>query len=196
MEPKERAEQVYNVILDPLPEEWNGHKLDTDFRVGIQITMAMEDPGLSDSEKAYVAGSLLFLDPEEVSVDDLFGALGWFLNAWCADKHGKRKEEKSVMDFDIDQWRIYTAFKKQYGIDLNKENMHWFVFMGLLTNLEECAFTRIIEIRTKKIKGKMDRETKKAIEELQKVYAIDQTEVKMTEEQKQKDEEFRRLLGV
>jgi hypothetical protein len=86
------------------------------------------------------------------------------------------------MDFDIDQWRIYAAFRKQYGIDLNRQKLHFWVYMGLLSNLEECSFTRVVSIRDKKIDSKMSREEKNALSKAKKMYAI-KKEVVETEEE-------------
>ena len=102
------------------------------------------------------------------------------------------------MDFDIDQWRIYAAFRNQYHIDLNTEQMHWFVFMGLLSNLDECAFTRVIDVRTKKINPKDSKEVKKAIAEAKEVYRLGEIKQKeLTTEEKERDkaalEQFNRL---
>ena len=44
------------------------------------------------------------------------------------DKWNSEKLEKDstpVMDWDMDQWWIYSAFRKQYGIDLNTVKIHF-----------------------------------------------------------------------
>ena len=105
------------------------------------------------------------------------------------------------MDFDIDQWRIYAAFRKQYGIDLSIEKLHWFVFMGLLLNLDECNFTRVIDIRLKKITGQMGKEERQAIRNAKKVYAltVPSAEESISDEEKEKQQEaqedFMRMIN-
>lgn len=60
-------EQKYNVILDDLPEEWNGYRICTDFRVGIQIIQLLEDAEYSQTERLAYAAELLFDDmPESI----------------------------------------------------------------------------------------------------------------------------------
>ena len=58
-----------NVMLDPLPSDWMGYAIDSDFRIGIQIHQILEDRELSKTEKIMHAGRLLFpgaiLPPEE-----------------------------------------------------------------------------------------------------------------------------------
>ena len=191
---------MFNIMLDPLPEDWNGYPIDWDFRTGIQITQCLSDNALSDMEKRYTAISLLFPDENNrPSSVEAMEAVNWFLNEFNHDKHGKNTGTANVMDFDVDQWRIYAAFKQQYGIDLNEISLHWFVFMGLLSNLEECNFTNVIDIRQKKITPKMSREEKKAITEAKKVYALGTSEKPLTSAEKEQDAEalaeFHKMLN-
>lgn len=162
---------MWNVLLDPLPYEWNGYPIDADFQTGIQISQCMADEDLSETERFYTAVSLLFPD-ERPDNNEAAKALAWFLNEFHHDNNVGEKSDVIVMDFDIDQWRIYAAFLNQYHIDLNTADMHWFTFMGLLANLNECAFTNVMNIRQKKISGKMSADEKKAIKQAQKVFAI------------------------
>lgn len=177
-----------NVMLDSLPEEWNGYPIDADFQTGIQISQCMTDPTLSDTEKFYCAACLLFPnfpdnpelypDNREISV-----AIRWFMTEYIKDNYGKSKEpEVIIMDWDIDQWRIYTAFLKQYGIDLNNAKLHWFSFMGLLSNLEECSFTRVMDIRQKKITAEMSAKEKTALQKAKKIFSIQPPEEEITPE--------------
>lgn len=191
---------MLNVLLDRLPTEWDGYKIDTDFQTGIQVSQCMADKEFSEQERFHTAVNLLFCD-KKPPIGDAIKCVNWFLSGFVHDNHEKlKKNNKPVMDFDIDQWRIYAAFKAQYDIDLNKDRLHWFAFMGLLTNLKECAFTRVIDIRQKKIDPKMPRETKKAVIEAKKVYELSNTdEVELSMEEKELEnaatEAFNRLRG-
>ncbi|MCI6710170.1 MULTISPECIES: Gp15 family bacteriophage protein [Eisenbergiella] len=210
---------MYNVLLDPLPEEWNGHQIDPAFQNGIQIMQLMEDEEITEREKVLLAADLLFLDPLETIQEALDGIV-WFMGGWNTDRpDADEKKEDPVMDWDIDQWRIYSAFRKQYGIDLNnlgkhcvgyqlqdkklipvyEDNiLHFWAFMGLLTTLDDCAFTRVADIRAKKLEGKMDLKEKAFYRQAKKRYAIGRQEEreKETEEDIAAVEEFRRLAGL
>lgn len=161
---------MFNVLLDEFPEEYNGFRIDTDFQTGIQISQCLEDEELSEYERVAIACDLLYIDFPD-TINECVEGLKWFLNSWNHDKH-KEKDEERVIDFDMDQWRIYAAFKSQYGIDLNADKLHWFSFMGLLSNLEECSFTRVIEIRSREITGKMASAERRALKEAKVIYAI------------------------
>lgn len=173
---------MFNILLDKLPTEWNGYEIVTDFEVGIMISQCMRDESLSSLEKICTAAGLLFGDEPEnypQNYEEISEALQWFLNGWNQDnvsagkKSGSKKNEAETMNFDTDQWRIYAAFKEQYGIDLNTiEYLHFWVFMGLLTSLEECTFTRVISIREKKIDSKMSKEEKSFLQKAKEMFKI------------------------
>lgn len=195
-----------NVLLDPLPSEWvseNGkaYQLDTDFQIGIQICLIQDDLEWSDIEKISKISELLFIDCMPEDFVELEACIHWYLNGWNHDKHKKSRDKVKLIDFDIDQWRIYSAFLMQYKINLNEAQMHWWEFMGLLSTLEECAYTRVLDIRQKKIDAKMSKEEKKALAEVKEIYSLgniqtpDERRRELEEEQKEKEilEEFNRL---
>ena len=163
---------MYNILLDPLPKDWNGYPIDTDFQIGIMISQCLTDDSLSDLEKFYVAAWLLFPTDSRPDNAGIGKAINWYMTDFLHDNYPEKKRNDVVMDWDIDQWRIYAAFWAQYHIDLNRTRMHWFQFMGLLTNLEECAFTRVMDIRQKEITSKMSPEEKKVYRNAKKIYEI------------------------
>jgi len=188
---------MFNVLLDDLPEEWHGYPIDSDYQTGILMSQCLADSELNDTERIYTAINLLF--PDESSRPDVAEAMegvSWFLNEFNHDNYDKTEHTEKVMDFDVDQWRIYAAFRNQYGIDLSREKLHWFVFMGLLGNLEECSFGRVMDIRTEKITSKMSPEEKKAYKEAKKIYALVEEEELTAEDRAIEEsalEEFNRL---
>ena len=194
---------MFNILLDELPTEWNGCKIDTDFQIGIQISQCMSDGSLSNAEKLFVAVSLLFGDDYAGDYADACEAINWFLNGWNQDNissgkgKGEKRKREEIMDFDTDQWRIYAAFKMQYGIDLNTEKMHFWVYMGLLSSLEECAFTRIISIREKEITSKMPKEERDYLSKAKAMFRIKKEEVLESDAEKEERlaaiEEFNRI---
>lgn len=178
----------------------------------------MEYGEVSEREKVWLAADLLFLDSPG-TLQEVFDGIVWFLGGWNTDNpdEGEKKGEP-VIDWDMDQWRIYSAFKKQYGIDLNdlgkhcigyqqledhqiipvyeKNILHFWTFMGLLTTLDDCAFTRVVDIRAKKLEGKMDPKEKAFYRQAKKKYAIGRPVEKETDEDIAAVEEFRRLAGL
>lgn len=179
---------MFNVMLDRLPTEYNGYSINSDFRIGIQMFQIMNDSELSEMEQFYKACELLFdVDganqlPDMQTMQD---GIQWFLSGWYTDNpvNDEKKEHKD-MDYDIDQWRIFSAFLTQFGINLNEVDMHFWVFMGLLSTLEECSFTRIVDIRTKKIDPKLKPSDKAELKKVKERYALEQVEEEMTPQEK------------
>ena len=164
--------------MDKLPTEYKGFPIDSDFRVGIQMFQALNDKELMEKERVAVALNLLFLDKENIpDLETAIEGINYFLSGWMTDRIEKKKHDIKVTDYDIDQWRIYAAFRSQYGINLNIENLHFWEFMALLTTLDECAYTRVIDIRTRKVDNKMSPEAKKALREAKERYNLEEEEI-------------------
>lgn len=186
---------MFNVMLDRLPTEYKGYPINSDFRIGIQMFQALTDLELSDMEQVYKACELLF-DTEGVEeypdILTMQEGIQWFLSGWYTDNPIKSKEkQKKDMDYDVDQWRIFSAFLTQFGINLNTVDMHFWVFMGLLSALEECAFTRIVDIRTKKIDPKWKPSEKEELRKVKERYAlVDAEDVQMSAQERAEYDAF------
>ena len=88
---------MFNVLLDPLPEDWNGYVIDTDFRIGIQISQCLVDDTLNSREKVATALSLLF--PEEhPQFEEAMDALQWYLSEYDHDNHEKKTGKIRLLD--------------------------------------------------------------------------------------------------
>lgn len=187
---------MINVMLDPLPTQWNGFEINTSFRIGIQIFILEYDKELSDYEKSIHIVDLMFDGRSHPYGEELQECITWFLNGWFHDKPGSSKDNRRLVDYDIDQWRIYADFRKIYGIDLSLDEMHWWTFNGLLWNMpyKQSAFMEVINIRKKKIEAKMSVKEKEAIAEAQKVYGLEQPETEYTEDEKSKIDDYDRMM--
>lgn len=163
-----------NVLIQGLPEDYEGFEVHTDFETGIMIMQVLSNEELSEFEQQYMAIHLLFDELEmPENFETAMSAVLWFLTGWNHDNHSAgKKQEVVVMDMDIDQWRIYSAFRAQYRINLLEESLHFWEFMALLTTLEECSFTRVVDIRGKKENNRMSAEERRALKQAKKVYAI------------------------
>ena len=186
---------MFNVLLDPLPEKWNGYAIDTDFQTGIMISQCLADESLSDTERFYASARLLFLKNCPGN-EEIAEAIKWYMTEYSHDNTKPEKSELVIMDWNIDQWRIYAAFRQQYGIDLNVDRIHWFTFMGLLSNLQECAFTRVMDVRQKKITAKMSNEEKAALRKAKMVFEIKQPKEVMSPEEKRQVDEFLKYANI
>ena len=180
---------MFNVLLDRLPDKWRGYRIEAGFRTGIQIMQCLSDEEFPEEERLIHTLILLFPCGMPETEEALEG-LKWFLSEFSHDNHSEKSETDNVKvyDFDIDQWRIYSAFLNQYGIDLNTAKMHWFTFMGLLSDLEECAFTRVVDIRIRKPDKRAGTKEKRELEKIKEVYRIGDKDAHLTPEQKRAEQ--------
>lgn len=159
---------AFNIMLDRLPEDFEGYLIRTDFRIYIQITQCLEDDTLTDEEKISTSLWLLY-GMSQPPLETAYKGLMWYLNFTAEpyenESNSKRRENvqeaEPCMSFDIDSGRIYTAFKRYYNIDLKSAYLHWAEFLYMIKDLGDCAYTSVIDIRSKNLAdvGKSGKQT-------------------------------------
>ncbi|MBP3300636.1 MAG: hypothetical protein J6M34_03940 [Clostridia bacterium] len=65
------------------------------------------------------------------------GALDAAIRFYCGGNAPKEGYYRPVMDPTAEREEIYLKFLKHYGIDLNRERMHWWIFRRLAEGLDE-----------------------------------------------------------
>jgi len=182
-----------NVLLDPLPTGYEDEKsgkfypLDFDFRVGIQISLIQDDSELDNIEKIALTQDLIFTGDRPDDPEVIKDCVNFYINGWFHDNPVEsRHKDIRTSDFDVDQWRIYAAFLSQYQIDLNSiDEMHYWVFMGLLSNLDECSYTRVLDIRVKKMPKGLKGDDLRAFQDAKKAYRLGKP---LSKEEKEEDD--------
>ena len=157
-----------NILIDPLPTEYKGYKINTDFRVGIRLCNILDDSRKSEEDVMDDAIDLLWgsgvpttvtdegivIDYDLITETILWFRLGGDPEGEIAKAKRQPKKPASELsediayDFDEDAGYIYAAFLQQYGIDLTTTEMHWFKFLALFKALQDTVFNRLQEIRT------------------------------------------------
>ena len=163
-----------NILIDNLPEEIYGIPIDGDYRKMLQFESLMMDEEIPSPDKLILSLNLLYQKP----VSDLkkaWDGLSWFYRCGAeeeSDKNSNGRHTKKLYDFEQDASYIYAAFQQIYQIDLQKEPLHWWAFMSLLSSLpDSCLMGEIMRYRgidASKLKGA----EKKRIQQLQRVFAI------------------------
>ena len=185
---------MYNMLTEKLPTKYKGYHINTDFKCGIKISLALDDWQLGDEERVLTALSLLYGEgiPDDMNV--ALDGLRWFLTCGKeADKASysdiddvdNAKESVNVkgddisFDFEVDASNIYAAFLKNYNIDLTKTDMHWFQFIALFSNLKNTSLNDMMYYRTidlSQYKGEQKAEIK-ALKERYKIHKITKQQV-------------------
>lgn len=129
--------QPFNILLDPLPEDYKGWLIRTDYRIGIQISLCLQDHDLSQQERIAQAIYLLFGEgtpPLNVALD----GLQWFLSGGQPIRNDvPPNSSPQRFWFDYDASRTYASFKKSFNEEIHKKKMHWFEFLSLIDCVDE-----------------------------------------------------------
>lgn len=169
---------MYNALLDKLPDEFEGWLIRSDYRIALQIISILTnvDDELSNEEKLASSFTLLYGNGIPDDPVDAYKGLVWFLNGGDSEvvdktlkslnkqqgitdeqttKSTTEEEDNAedvlqdVMDFEIDSYRIKTAFLRTYSIDISKVLMHWFDFRSYMSDLiKDCSFNTVIGYRS------------------------------------------------
>lgn len=165
-----------NLLIDKLPTEYEGLKIDTNFRSFILFELLMQDNELKAEEKIYLAIKLFYKETPQDLKKAIEGIL-WFYRCGEEEKVGKSNGEgrkKQIYSYEYDAKYIYSAFLDQYGIDLNEiDYLHWFKFKALFEGLKsENKICEIMGYRAIDISKIKDKEEKKKYRKLQREFAL------------------------
>lgn len=173
----------HNMLVDYLPEtvEIDGaeYAIESNFRTYILFEMMMQDPELSDDEKARQGLELVYPEiPEnlEAAVDELL----WFYacgKRWREKRAGTvegAEEVQRIYSFEHDDDCIYSAFLTQYHIDLQDiEYLHWWKFKALMRTLSsDLEFSKIMGYRSIDIDASMTKEQRDFYRRKKELYAL------------------------
>lgn len=164
------------LLLDGLPEDYDGIPISADFRNMIQVDMILHDPDTSEVEKTVAA--LYQIYPEiPKDIRKAVEGLTWFYTRGIAPSESKdkgaKKTAKKAFDFEQDANLIYAAFYATYGISLTTVDfLHWWEFMALFEGLPETTLLqRVIYWRTVDLAG-LPKHEKKHVLKMRKLFAL------------------------
>lgn len=130
----------------------------SDFRVVLNIFEAFNDTELNEKEKVIVMLKCLYV----VVPDDMEKAAEkavWFIDGGGSDSattsDNKPKSNVKLIDWEQDEQIIFSAVNKVAGKEIRSEEyLHWWTFLGFFNEIGEGLFSTVLNIRSKKAKGK------------------------------------------
>lgn len=135
----------------------------TDYRVAFLIFQAFNDENLKQIEKYEIMIASLFKNPDEIFeaikkdndlLEEVIKKCIWFLDA--GQDWQTQTVQPKIMDWEQDEQMIFSAVNKVAGKETREcEYIHWWTFLGYMSEIGEGTFTTILHIRKKKAKGKM-----------------------------------------
>lgn len=134
-------------------------------------------------------------------IDDAIRKMWWFYRCGeeitsVKNRAGSTKRNIRLYDYEIDGQRIVSAFQSQYGIDLTSSTLHWWLFRGYFSDLNDsCDFVKIMCYRGIDLDSIKNKREKERYRRLKMQYALPELRTApMTKEER--DMAFKaRLLG-
>ena len=169
----------------------------TDFRVIIDILVAMNDPELDEQAKAVVMLQILFEDWQSIPLEHLSEACQKaceFIDCGQTDDI-PNKPKPRLMDWEQDGDMIVPAVNKVAGKEIRAvPYMHWWTFFGYFMESGECLFNTVVGIRSKKAKGeKLDKWEKKFYQENKNIIDI---KTRLSDEEQAYKDKLNEMLNL
>lgn len=184
-----------NILVDPLPVSAiigsNKYPIRYDYKTAIRYHLLLKDKDKGMEEKIVVALHDFYpIIPSEL--DEAILYMMWFYA--CGKEESEtniNQHHKETLSFQKDDYLIYAAFREKYGIDLNKEDMHWWVFRALLDSIiQGIGLQEVVHARAVKLTG-MSKEAKKYYSMLKREFALDHVDsCESVEDHKAKIKEY------
>lgn len=177
-----------DLFTNPLPQTITVNGKDfpiaTDFRVWVRFDCLTERKTMGPDTLAEVL-ALVFPErvlPERVLPDSLSETLSALFRFYACGEDGNKKRkstprsQKRVVSFSHDSPLIYAAFLAQYGIDLTRENLHWWKFRALFDGLNEHQkICEVVGWRAADLSKIKDKERRAFYRKMQEIYKLPDT---------------------
>lgn len=178
----------------------NDYPIRTDFRVVKDLLIALSDKDMQGEteEETSIIQTMLILeimvpDYEKVKSSDIEGLVKGIIE-FVDMGIEPSKNNVRIMDWEQDAGLIIPAVNRVLGKEIRAESyLHWWSFLSAYLEIGECTFSHIIEIRSKKAKGKkLEKWEQEYISENKNVVLLKE---KLSEEEKEDLDKFKNELN-
>lgn len=179
----------------PFSLEVNGveHPIRYQYTAVLDIIKALNDPELDDKEKIYCLLYILYEDFEEIDQSDYEEALKEAIKFIDNGEEKNTRDKAKLVDFEQDEKLLIPAINRVAGREIRRDpDIHWWTFLGWFMEIGECTYSQVLNIRTKKAKGKK-------LEDWEKDFYNSNRDIvdireRLTEEEKEKERKLNELL--
>lgn len=182
------------------------YKINTDYRIAIKCQEIALDEKINDYERALAIIYTLFGDEGINTPDDYEKLLEIAKKYLSCGKELSNSKEEADMDYIQDMDLIETSFMSDYGIDLQKSNMHWWKFYNHMNGLSNselgncCVLNRVRNLRNIDLKKIKDFKEREKIRKAQEEVALKRNKKinarPLTKEQQESIRKFYELTGI
>lgn len=155
----------------------------TDFRRWIQVEVLLfEEQGSFVSKIPDLMQLCYPLLPDTLE-DAIYGIADFYSGGYGIKKKSSKGKMQSLYSYVQDEALIYAGFYQQYGLDLTKEDLHWWQFKALFEGLsEETQMLKIMRYRAVDIGAVKNPEEQTFYRRMKELYRLEDTR---TEEEKE-----------
>lgn len=190
----------------PKYAEVNGkkYKINTSFRTAIECQEIAYDESIGDFERALAVIYKLFGDEGLKDIHNQEGLMDVALKFLSCGKEIEETNEEPDMDFVQDMDYIEASFMSDFGMDLSKEEIHWWKFFNLMNGLSNsemgncCVLNRIRNLRNFDTKDIKDPKELEKIKKAKKQVALKKRSkgAQLTSQQKDNIDKFYEEFGI
>jgi len=157
------------------------YPIETGYQEWLEFEQILDRSDLTEEEKQVFALRKVLKSPapkEPFAFLELFLQAAWFCR--CGLPIVPEDDDKKTLDFYKDFWAVWADFLTYNGVDLLKEDLHWWQFMALFQSLpQDCQIKRRISVRSmsyqdiSKIKNPRQRRELRRMQQLYSLYDED-----------------------
>ena len=179
-----------NMLLDRVPDslEISGTRfpIKIDFRIWIQFEKLVTSGEKDNTKLLNQIFALVFRQKKPEICDEAIDQILWFYKCGKEADNKTGGSKKDVFSYDYDDGFIVAAFKEQYGINLNTDDLSWWEFHAYMLALsEDTEFVKIMGYRAVEISSKMSASQRNFYQRMKAHYELPIA--------KERQEEYRRI---
>lgn len=155
------------------------YEINTDFRIYLSLENIIFDEKMPIQKRIAKILSCCYKRLPSSLDGALEALLIFYAGDVCKDNGGKGFKNgrgERILSFEEDADYILSSFLTEYGINLLKEDMHWWEFLALLRGLgQSCRLCEVIKYRTADISKIKNKEQRSFYLRQKKLYALKNT---------------------
>lgn len=141
-----------------------------DFHTCLKLIQINEDTALAHIERLGLMLDKFYLEEVPEDLEEAIRLMAKFLEGGKEPETPGQEEESTaprLFSYERDGALIYTAVLSRFGVDLEREEVHWWKFLAMLGDLDpNCAFCVLMRLRRGWINGTLTKEERAAFLEM------------------------------
>ncbi len=136
----------------------NVYDIRSDFRDILELMRAINDPDITDQERAWVIVQIFYPDAEKIPTDDIEEAIHQcfiFLNGG-REESPNSKDCPILVDWEKDFPLMIAPINRVLGHESRAEKyLHWWTFLSAYMEIGgDCTFAQVVHIREAQRRGR------------------------------------------